>query len=131
MNFNIHDRSHVLRAAQEGIVFALKYGFEIMNEMGIDVKTIRAGHANMFLSPLFAEAFANTVGVAVELYDTDGACGAARGAGIGAGIFGGYEDAYVGLEKKMMIEPNEEHVRSYADAYGQWRGILENRLKAR
>ena len=131
LNFNIHDRSHIIRAAQEGIVFALNYGFEIMNEMGIDVKTIRAGYANMFLSRLFAEAFANTVGVVVELYDNDGARGAARGAGIGAGIFGSYEDAFVGLEKKMVIEPNEEHVKSYADAYSQWRGVLENRLKAR
>ena len=85
----------------------------------------------MFLSRLFADAFANTVGVVVELYNTDGARGAARGAGIGAGIFGSYEDAFAGLEKKMMIEPNEEHVKSYADAYGQWRGVLENRLKAR
>lgn len=131
LNFNIHKRSHILRAAQEGIVFALKYGFEIMNEMGIEVKAIRAGHANMFLSPLFAEAFANTVGVVVELYNTDGAQGAARGAGIGAGVFKNFEDAFTGLEKIRTSEPSDEFIEKYTDAYNSWKRILENCLKER
>jgi xylulokinase len=131
LNLNIHDRTHVLRAAQEGIVFALNYGFEIMNGMGITVKTIRAGHANMFLSPLFAEAFANTVGVTVELYNTDGAQGAARGAGIGAGVFENHKDAFAGLEKIKTIAPDKENMKLYVDAYHRWRGVLENRLKTR
>ncbi len=35
LNFNIHERSHLLRAGQEGIVFALAYGLEIMSAMGM------------------------------------------------------------------------------------------------
>ena len=129
LNFNVHDYSHMLRAAQEGIVFALKYGFEIMREMGIQVKAIRAGHANMFLSPLFGEAFANSVGVAVELYNTDGAQGAARGAGIGAGIFKNYRDAFAGLEMIKVLEPDDVLIRAYEAAYEKWLGVLNSRLR--
>ncbi len=131
LNFNIHNRSHMLRAAQEGIVFSLNYGFEIMSGMGIQVNAIRAGHANMFLSPLFAEAFANTVGVAVELYDTDGAQGAARGAGIGAGIFADYATAFKGLEKRSVIEPGDSLRKQYLDAYNRWRDVLASILHER
>ncbi len=68
-----------MRAAQEGIVFALNYGLEHYAQYRREVKTVRAGNANMFLSPLFAEAFATVTGATVELYNTDGSQGAARG----------------------------------------------------
>jgi xylulokinase len=104
INFNVHDRSHLLRAAQEGIVFALNYGLDIMREMGIKSDKIRAGKANMFLSPLFAEAFATVTGAVVELYDTDGSLGAARGAGLACGYYKEPQQAYVGFEKIDQIE---------------------------
>ena len=94
INFNIHGKSHLLRAAQEGIVFSLQYGLEVMKEMGTAVRTVRAGHANLFLSPLFREVFAAVTGAVVELYDTDGAQGAARGAGFGAGFYSSLDDAF-------------------------------------
>ncbi len=55
LQFNRHDKRHMARAAQEGIVFALQYGMEVMQEMGMKFKTIRAGHANMFLKPGLCE----------------------------------------------------------------------------
>ncbi len=85
LQFNTHNQWHVARAAQEGIVFSLYYGISVMKQMGMAVNKVRAGYANMFLSDVFAEAFANTSGATLELYDTDGATGAARAAGIGAG----------------------------------------------
>ncbi|MBP7053476.1 MAG: carbohydrate kinase, partial [Phycisphaerae bacterium] len=97
-NFNIHKKAHLLRAAQEGIVFALNLGLQIMKDMGTKLQTVKAGNANMFLSPLFAEAFATITGATVELYSTDGSQGAARGAGIGARFYCGPEDAFVGLK---------------------------------
>jgi len=127
-NFNVHKRAHFLRAAQEGIVFALNYGLEIMQNMGTELKTVRAGHANMFLSPLFAEAFATLTGATVELYNTDGSQGAARGAGIGAGIYKGPEDAFVGLEPVKTIKPNKEFASAYADAYARWELILKKQI---
>jgi xylulokinase len=123
-NFNIHKKTHFLRAAQEGIVFALNYGLEIMRTTGIRPKTVRAGHANMFLSPLFAEAFATLTGATVELYKTDGSQGAARGAGIGAGIYKGPEDAFVGLTPVKTIIPNKELKEAYKQSYEKWEEVL-------
>ncbi|MBQ1588394.1 MAG: hypothetical protein II081_05025, partial [Prevotella sp.] len=87
INFNKHSRAHLVRAAQEGIVFSFCYGMEIMQQMGMDIKKIHAGKANMFLSPLFRDTLAGVSGATIELYDTDGSVGAAKGAGIGAGIY--------------------------------------------
>ncbi len=129
LNFNVHNRSHLLRAAQEGIVFALNYGVEIMSKLGVKAKTVRAGHANMFLSPLFAEAFATVTQASVELYNTDGSQGAARGAGIGAGIYKGPEDAFAGLKPVKKIEPNKKLASAYQEAYEKWKNVLKQQLK--
>jgi xylulokinase len=127
-NFNVHKKPHFLRAAQEGIVFALNYGLGIMRDMGIELKTVKAGNANMFLSPLFAEAFATVTETTVELYNTDGSQGAARGAGIGAGIYKGPEDAFVGLEPVATIEPNKKLSKAYQEAYRRWEEVLKRQL---
>jgi xylulokinase len=127
-NFNVHKKAHFLRAAQEGIVFALNYGLEIMQPMGIEVRTVRAGCANMFLSPLFSQAFATITGSNVELYNTDGSQGAARGAGIGAGIYASAEDAFIGLKPVKTIEPQEKLLEAYRAAYGRWQEALVSQL---
>ena len=80
-----HRQAHLVRAAQEGIVFAFNYGLEILKSMGLQPNVIRAGNANMFLSPVFRETLAHTTQVPIQLFDTDGATGAALGAGVGAG----------------------------------------------
>ena len=128
LNFNIHNRNHLLRAAQEGIVFSFKYGIDIMKGMGIDVKKIHAGCANMFLSPLFRETLADITGAVIELYDTDGATGAAKGAGIGAGVYRDHGEAFATLEKLGVTEPDPVRAATCAEAYGRWLECLE-RLK--
>ncbi|ADN01111.1 xylulokinase [Spirochaeta thermophila] len=128
LNFNIHRREHLLRAAQEGIVFALAYGMEIMEEMGMPTEVVRAGHANMFLSPLFREAFANTTGARIELFDTDGSEGAARGAGVGVGIYSRPEEAYVGLSRKGEVSPEPDLMERYREAYERWKETLRTVL---
>jgi len=129
-NFNVHKKAHFLRAAQEGIVFALNYGLGIMRGMGIKLKTVKAGNANMFLSPLFAEAFATVTKTTVQLYNTDGSQGAARGAGIGAGIYKGPEDAFVGLAPVKTIGPNKKLAAAYQNAYEKWETVLKHQLKS-
>jgi len=128
INFNTHDIGHVLRAAQEGIVFALNYGFEIIEGMGIEVNTVRAGDANMFLSDIFAGTFANVTGATVELYNTDGSQGAARGAGIGAGTYSSFKDAFVGFKKTKTIEPKAAEVEQTKQAYANWLEVLNKKL---
>jgi xylulokinase len=115
-----HEKKHVVRAAQEGIVSALTFGFRIMKDMGMNLQTVKAGHANMFLSPLFRKTFVHMNHVNLELYNTDGAQGAARGAGIGAGIFENEDQAFIGLELLETMEPNIQFYEPYEEAYNQW-----------
>ncbi|NLU95073.1 xylulokinase [Chitinophaga sp. Ak27] len=128
LNFNRHQRAHMMRAVQEGIVFGLNYGMDIMAEMDLNIHRVRAGHANMFLSPLFREAFANTANVVIELYNTDGAAGAARGAAIGAGYVNA-ADAFRGMECLSVIEPNAALQSQYRDVYGDWLNGLRTLLQ--
>ena len=128
LNFNRHNQSHLFRAAQEGIVFALKYGFDILQEMGLKTQVIRAGNANMFLSPLFREAFVNTIGARLELYDTDGAKGAALGAGVGAGVFGSFPEAFRGLKMIRYEEPEKNKLQQYTATYQLWKTQLNKLL---
>ncbi|MHC4721288.1 MAG: xylulokinase [Planctomycetota bacterium] len=128
LNFNSHSKAHLLRAAQEGIVFALNYGLGIMHDMSIKVETVRAGNANMFLSPLFSKAFATVTGATVELYNTDGSQGAARGAGVGAGVYKDFGEAFRDLRKIATIEPDAALESQYQEAYERWTEVLARRL---
>ena len=129
INFNQHGKQHIIRAAQEGIVFSFKYGIDIMEQMGIPVQKIHAGKANMFLSPLFRETLAGVTGAVIELYDTDGSVGAAKGAGIGAGIYKDNNEAFATLEKLEIIEPGQADRQAYADAYARWKQYLMQSLR--
>ena len=124
-----HTRAHLLRAAQEGIVFAMMNGIDIMRSMGVKNSVIRAGDANMFKSRLFTQVFATVAGNAVELYNTDGAQGAARGAGIGAGIYKDASEAFSDLRVIRQIEPDRETGSQYIDAYNEWLEICNSRIK--
>lgn len=128
LNFNKHNRAHIVRAAQEGIVFSFCYGMEIMEKMGMDIHNIHAGKANMFLSPLFCDTLANVSGATIELYDTDGAAGAAKGAGIGCGIYKDHDEAFATLKKLSVIKPNDDVRSSYLDAYANWKELLNEIL---
>jgi xylulokinase len=130
LNFNVHKQEHIFRSAQEGIIFALKYGLEIIGDMGIQINTVKAGCANMFQSSLFSQIFANVCGKRVELYNTDGSQGAARGAGIGAGIFKDPHDAFPGLDKVKTIDPEEKLIKEYEEIYTKWKTILMYRLES-
>lgn len=125
INFNLHTRNHIIRAAQEGIVFSFKYGIDIMEGMGMDVRKIHAGHANMFLSPIFRDTLAGVTGATIELYDTDGSVGAAKGAGIGAGIYKDHNEAFATLDKLAVIEPNLTNKAAYEDAYQRWLSYVD------
>jgi len=129
INFNIHQKGHLLRAAQEGIVFSFKYGMDIMQNIGINASVIRAGKANMFLSPIFRNTLAGVTGATIELYNTDGSVGAARGAGIGSGYYKNANEAFSNLKKLEVIEPDNSKVAEYQDAYSKWETVLEKAIK--
>lgn len=126
LNFNRHNRNHLVRAAQEGIVFSFKYGIDIMQGMGMDINKIHAGRANMFLNPMFRDTLAGVTGATIELYETDGSVGAAKGAGIGAGIYKDNREAFSSLECLKVIEPDQARLPQYKEAYSRWSDILHS-----
>ena len=123
INFNIHTKAHIIRAAQEGFAFSFAYGMEIMKNMGMEITTIKAGHANLFLSPLFRRTLAAVTGASIQLYETDGSVGAAYGAGIGAGIYSDSDDAFKTL-KHIATESPVENAEEYLVAYNRWKTAL-------
>ena len=124
INFNIHTKAHMLRAAQEGIAFSFAYGMEIMQKMGMNITTVKAGHANLFLSPLFRRTLASVTGATIELYETDGAVGAAKGAGIGAGIYKDSDEAFATLKHYGTVKPEADNAE-YIKAYERWKEAVK------
>lgn len=127
IDLNLHSQAHIFRAVQEGIASAFRYGLDIMRSNGMNPTVIRAGKANLFLSDLFAKTFVNATGVSVELYNNDGSVGAALGAGIGAGIFSSAKEAFNGMEKVQIIEPDTHD--NFEPVYQEWRTLLEKQLE--
>lgn len=128
VNFNKHGKAHLMRAAQEGIVFSFCYGMEVMQQMGMDIHKIHAGKANMFLSELFRNTLAGVSGATIELYETDGSVGAAKGAGIGCGIYKDHNEAFSTLKKLAVIEPDDKHRSEYLQAYSLWKDKLLHQI---
>lgn len=123
LSFNVHNQSHILRAAQEGIAYSFRYGVDVMGDMGIKAEVVRAGKANMFLSPLFRQTMANVLNARIELYDTDGALGAARGAALGAGIYKSADETFATLKCLETIEPNGDKA-AVNETYESWKRQL-------
>jgi xylulokinase len=122
LDLNKHTAAHIYKAAQEGIAFAFRYGLDIMRENKLEPSVIKAGQANLFLSPVFTHAFVNATGVPVALYNVEGSVGAALGAGIGAGIYKELKDAFADTKPIQRIEPTE--TKLYDALYENWKDKL-------
>ncbi|HPR57653.1 MAG TPA: FGGY family carbohydrate kinase [Bacteroidales bacterium] len=131
--FNIdlknHSRKHLFRAVQEGVACAFRYGMEIMQQTGLDLNLIRAGKANMFLSPLFCQTLSNLSGAEIQLFDTDGALGAARGAALGAGLYETPGHCFSNLSMLKVYRPQSNLKVSYDELFRKWTNHL-NMLKS-
>ena len=122
IDLNKHTAAHIYKAAQEGIAFAFRYGLDIMRENKLAPSVIKAGQANLFLSPVFTHAFVNATGVPVALYNVEGSVGAALGAGIGAGIYKEIKEAFTDTKPIERIEPTE--TKLYDALYENWKSKL-------
>lgn len=130
LNFNIHGKAETVRAVLEGVAFSFKYGIDIMEKLEMSAAEINAGHANMFLSPVFTKTLATLAGATINMYDTDGSVGAARAAAVGAGIYTSFKESFTNLKKIAIVEPDEGHREEYLSAYSDWLKILNSKLKA-
>jgi xylulokinase len=128
LDFNIHTDVHLVRAAQEGIAFAFRYGLDIMRENGIYPAVIRAAKTNLFMSDVFTVSFVNSTGIAVEFYNGDGSYGAALGAGIGAGIYTDATEAFSNRKPVGCVEPDEKN--DLEELYQSWKVFLNEKLNS-
>jgi len=78
----------------------------------------------MFLSDLFSHTLATLTGAVIELYNTDGSLGAARGAALGTGLFGSPKEAFTRLTLIKKIEPEAELESQITEAYEAWKKNL-------
>lgn len=129
IDLNRHSLGHIVRATQEGIVFALNTGFDVLKSLGGSCDVVKVARGNMFLSNIFSEAFANTTEVAVELYETDGAEGAARAAALGTGFYSSAKEAFEGLTACGVVEPKPELVEQYKAGYQKWLQALPTAVR--
>ena len=125
LSFNTHNKDHIIRASHEGIAFAMNYGLELMQGMGLHPKVINAGKSGIFMSPVFLKAFASVSGVRLRLYNTEGSEGAARGAGFGAGIFSTYEECFTGLKATDEVSCDPQLRPEYQKYYLKWKEYLD------
>ncbi|MHA8064211.1 xylulokinase [Aquirufa aurantiipilula] len=124
LDLNRHQSAEISRSVQEGIAFSLVYGIELLDKVGITPQRLKAGLANMYLSPVFSQSIVNASQIAVDLMESDGAMGAALGAGIGIGYFNSPKEAVSKLKIKRTIEPDLKYADETAQAYANWKNYL-------
>ncbi|MEM9856545.1 MAG: FGGY family carbohydrate kinase [Bacteroidota bacterium] len=127
LEFNRHGKPHLYRAALEGIAFSFVYGMEIMKEMGLSVDKIRVGNDNLFQSNAFTQTISNTLGCEIEMIDTTGAVGAAKAAGVGAGVYSSLNDAFRenSIIKTYMAGGDQS---AYKATYQGWKSALDRMI---
>ncbi|HUX93660.1 MAG TPA: FGGY family carbohydrate kinase [Ignavibacteriaceae bacterium] len=128
LNFNIHNKKHLVRSVVEGVAFSFYYGINILKELSVNPKVIRAGMANMYLSKIFRDTISTLSGAVIQLYNTDGSLGAARAAAYGAGFYASFNEAFKGLECLMTVEPDIQNKDQYLSTYNNWLRELQIKL---
>jgi xylulokinase len=127
INLNRHTKSHLCRAAIEGIAFAFVYGLEIMMSDGLIPSVIRAGNDNLFQSKIFSITIASLIDKEIEIYNTTGAIGAARACALHKGNFDSFGE-FTTNDYITTYTPADTTV-DYKAAYKCWKKKLELQLK--
>ncbi|MEM9936813.1 MAG: FGGY family carbohydrate kinase [Bacteroidota bacterium] len=128
LDLNTHTHAHMIRAAHEGIAYSFKYGMDIMGTLGMQPTVIRAGRANMFQSHIFRNTLSDVNEVIIELYETNGAEGAARGAAVGTRFYSTPEESAASLKLLETIEPNQQRKDAQLAFYNKWLHTLQQQL---
>ncbi|HCX20647.1 MAG: carbohydrate kinase [Flammeovirgaceae bacterium] len=125
IQFNRHRAEHFYRASLEGIAFSFMYGMEVMQELGMDINKLRVGNDNLFQSKIFSTTIASLSGAPIEMVETTGAIGAARGAAYGLGYFKTLGEAVAGDTILRVYKPAQGN---YQQAYQIWKNDLQRIL---
>jgi xylulokinase len=124
VDLNRHNKAHICRAALEGIAFSFVYGIEILKSDGIEIKVLRAGNDNLFRSEIFANTLATLIEQEIEIYNTTGAIGAARAAGLHSGDFESFGKIIMDNDHVMTFMPLKDKT-PFLKAYLLWKEELK------
>ena len=127
LEFNIHNRNHLYRAALEGIAFSFYYGFKVLKEMGLNISSIKVGNDNLFQSQIFSATVSTMLDTQISVIETTGAIGAAQGSGVGAEIYSDLKEAVGNAPVVKKYEPNSSS-EEYKVAYQNWESALNLHL---
>ncbi|MDH5367287.1 MAG: FGGY family carbohydrate kinase [Cyclobacteriaceae bacterium] len=127
LQFNRHGKGHMYRAALEGIAFSFIYGLEIMKEMGMTLNVIKVGNDNLFQSEVFASTISNILECEIEMYDTTGAVGAAKGAGVGCKFYQSLDAAFQKVSPVKIYGYGNNKVEHIV-GYQKWKADLEKNI---
>ena len=120
-----HQKAHLIRSILEGVAFGLRDSLEIIRDMGISVKEVRAlgGGAR---SSLWRQMQADIMNLEMTTLNvTEGAAfGAAILAGVGIGAYDSVEEACDNLLLiRSRTKPIRENVKVYDEYYKVYRSL--------
>lgn len=124
INLNNHGKAHICRAALEGIAFSFVYGMEILKSDGIKINVLRVGNDNLFRSNIFSNTIATLLDQDIEMYNTTGAIGAARAAGLHESDFDKFGSYLMENDYVKTFRPIKDK-KSFVGAYAAWKKELE------
>ena len=127
-------RAQMIRACMEGVAYALRHNLETAEAVGAKAGTLRAmgGSAN---SRVWTQIKADVTGCGIEIPagDTATTLGAAILAGVGTGVFPGFEEAArqtVGVRRAIFPDPAqreayEKGYRTYRQLYDRLKDLMD------
>lgn len=122
-----HGRGHLLRAALEGVAFALREGLEALEEAGVSAPELRLAGGGATREP-WRRLLANVLERPLRLLpETAAANASARGAallaGVASGIYASVEDTFtLAPELQRTVYPDVE-ASHYGAAYARYKEI--------
>jgi xylulokinase len=120
-----HDRRHLSRAVLEGVAYGLRDSFEILEEMGVPIREVRASGGGA-RSPLWRQIQADVTGrehVTINV-DEGPAFGVALLAGVGTGVWSSAAEACrATIQVVDHCRPEAEGRAVYDSYYPVYRGL--------
>lgn len=130
LHFNLHTRTHLYRAALEGVAFSFVMGMESMTELGIVIDSIKVGNDNLFQSKVFSATIASLTGSDIKVIDTTGAVGAAKAAGYGVGVYQSLGEAMSQQKIIQTYRPDTQQLESYQASFESWKEDVDTLINS-
>ena len=122
-----HTKAHFTRSILEGVVFSLRDSIEVLYGLGLKVNDTRiiGGGAK---SPLWRQIVSDVLGLELQKTEIDDSSfGAAMTAGVGVGVFPGFEEAAERcIRIKSITKPDYENYKKYEKFFKIYKDIHDS-----